>query len=71
MKYSDRFDDDFNRIKSYVGEALGKAYEQNQDLERRVEVLLFRLQEIADSDLIASNLKSMAKHAIKEFGNIK
>jgi hypothetical protein len=26
MKYSDKFDDDFNRIKSYVGEALGKAF---------------------------------------------
>jgi hypothetical protein len=44
--------------------------EVHGNLEFKVGVLLFRLQEIADSDLIASNLKSMAKHAIKEFGKV-
>ena len=44
--------------------------EEYGNLEFKVGVLLFRLQEIVDSDLIASNLKSMAKHAIKEFRNV-
>ena len=37
---------------------------KNGELENRINVLEFHLQEIADSDLVASNLRCMAKHAL-------
>lgn len=39
---------------------------KNAELENRINVLEFHLQEIADSDLVASNLKAMARNAIKK-----
>jgi septal ring factor EnvC (AmiA/AmiB activator) len=38
----------------------------NDALEKKLEVAVFLFNEIADSDLIASNLKSMAKRAANQ-----
>ena len=37
---------------------------RNAELVSKIEVLEFHLNEIATSDLVASNLRCMAKHAL-------
>lgn len=50
---------------SYEQSAVDAVLNHVMKLEQKVHTLRFHLGEIADSDLVASNLKNMARNAIR------